>query len=199
VSSKQSALSTIKIVMRACKSCELAHTRTNVVPGHGNPDASIMFVGEAPGANEDEQGKPFVGKAGELLDRGLEFAGINRDDVFVTNAVKCRPPGNRRPYAEEISSCMHFLFNEMMAVEPQVVVLLGGTSINLFASGVCVGDYHGEIIPKYKIDVKFGRVDLRKSDLPDMLGFYHPAAQIYNRSLRETFVGDCLKLKKLVK
>jgi DNA polymerase len=158
-----------------------------------------MFVGEAPGRNEDEQGKPFVGKAGELLNQGLELAGIDRNDVFITNAVRCRPPENRRPYVEEISSCMHFLFDEMMVVEPQVVVLLGGTSINLFASGVRVGDYHGEIIPKYKIDVRLDRFGLRKSDLPDFFGFYHPAAQIYNRSLRESFVGDCLKLKKLVK
>ena len=108
-----------------CKRCKLAPTRTNLVYGVGNPDADLVFVGEAPGADEDAQGEPFVGKAGQLLTKMIEAMGIRREDVYICNTVKCRPPNNRNPEPDELLSCEPFLKGQLAAVEPEVIVTLG--------------------------------------------------------------------------
>jgi DNA polymerase len=108
-----------------CQRCELANSRTNAVPGEGNPHARIAFVGEAPGADEDAQGRPFVGRAGKLLDKIITALGLNRSDVFIGNILKCRPPGNRDPRPNEIISCLPFLQDQLQLIQPEIIVALG--------------------------------------------------------------------------
>ena len=119
------ALDAILAEMGNCQKCKLAATRTNLVFGSGNPHADLMFVGEAPGADEDAQGLPFVGRAGRLLTLIIEAIGIRREDVFICNILKCRPPGNRNPEADEIAACEGFLFRQIEAIQPRAIVALG--------------------------------------------------------------------------
>ncbi len=121
-------LEDIARLVRGCERCPLHTTRKNAVPGEGNPQARLMLVGEAPGRWEDEQGRPFVGRAGELLTRTLEGAGISRRDAFITNIVKCRPPSNRRPEREEIEACVPYLNRQIEAIQPKVLASLGATA-----------------------------------------------------------------------
>lgn len=116
---------------RHCTACRLAETRTNVVFGDGSPEARVMFVGEGPGKNEDLQGLPFVGAAGQLLNRLLEEIGLRREDVYIANVVKCRPPGNRDPRPDEISSCKGYLAEQIRLIDPEVVVTLGNFATKL--------------------------------------------------------------------
>ncbi len=113
----------------ACVACRLHQTRTNVVFGVGNPDARLMFIGEGPGRDEDMQGEPFVGRAGQLLNRIIAAMGYERGDVYIANAVKCRPPQNRDPQADEVAACRHFLMRQVELIGPQVVVLLGRSAV----------------------------------------------------------------------
>lgn len=119
----------------SCTSCELSKTRTKVVPGEGNVHSPIIFVGEGPGEEEDLSGRPFVGKAGQLLDKILESAGFVRNELYITNVVKCRPPNNRVPYQEEILACSHFLMAQIAVINPKIIVPLGSTALNFFMSG----------------------------------------------------------------
>jgi DNA polymerase len=119
------SLETIRADIGDCKRCKLAPTRSNIVFGSGNPQAMLMFVGEAPGSDEDAQGLPFVGRAGQLLTRIIEAIGMRREDVFICNILKCRPPGNRNPETEEIAACENFLFRQIAAVQPKVICALG--------------------------------------------------------------------------
>jgi uracil-DNA glycosylase family 4 len=119
------SLESVRADIGDCKRCKLAPTRTNIVFGSGNPQATLMFVGEAPGADEDAQGLPFVGRAGQLLTRIIEAIGMRREDVFICNILKCRPPGNRNPETEEIAACENFLFRQIAAVQPKVICALG--------------------------------------------------------------------------
>ena len=125
VAQKAAELEKIAEEVRQCRKCGLGSSRTNAVPGEGNPDARIMFVGEAPGADEDAQGHPFVGRAGKLLDKIIAACGLKRSDVFIGNILKCRPPGNRDPRAEEIISCLPYLQKQIEIIEPEVIVALG--------------------------------------------------------------------------
>jgi len=118
-------LEAIEAELRACEGCELALRRRHVVPGAGDPHARVMFIGEAPGADEDRQGKPFVGQAGRLLDGMIRAMGLQRSRVYITNVVKCRPPGNRDPKPEEIAACARFLERQISLIEPEVIVALG--------------------------------------------------------------------------
>ena len=118
-----------------CKACPLHTGRTNVVPGEGSLDSPIIFVGEGPGEEEDLTGRPFVGKAGRLLDKILESAGFKREDVYIANVVKCRPPGNRAPKPEEQRACSHFLLAQVAIIDPKVIVCLGGTAFSFFNGG----------------------------------------------------------------
>lgn len=125
VDKKSTELEAIAREIQQCCKCSLGSSRTNAVPGEGNPDARIVFVGEAPGADEDAQGRPFVGRAGKLLDKIIEACGMKRSDVFICNILKCRPPGNRDPKPEEIISCLPYLQRQIEVIDPDVIVALG--------------------------------------------------------------------------
>ena len=112
-----------------CKKCKLAANRTNVVIGTGNKKATVMFIGEGPGADEDAQGIPFVGRAGKLMNMALEGLGIKREDIYIANIVKCRPPGNRNPEEDEANCCIDFLKNQITLIEPKIIVLLGSVAL----------------------------------------------------------------------
>ena len=115
--------------VHSCKKCKLCNNRTNTVFGYGNKNADIMFIGEGPGADEDKQGLPFVGKAGQLMDKAFKGLKIYRDDVYIANIVKCRPPANRIPEADEIVACLDYLRNQVILIKPKIIVLLGSTAL----------------------------------------------------------------------
>jgi DNA polymerase len=174
---------------RGCTRCpELAQTRTQVVFGAGNADADLMFVGEAPGAREDEQGVPFVGAAGKLLDQLLGEVGLRRTDVFICNVLKCRPPGNRDPQPAEIENCQEYLLRQVELIEPRVVCTLGNFSTKLLrADPTGISRLHGQA----EIRV-IGRRAVRLYPL------FHPAAALYTRSLLETLRVDFARLPELL-
>ena len=149
------------------------------MPGEGNPDAQIMFIGEGPGAREDESGRPFVGPAGRFLGEMLTSIGLDRSDVFITNVVKCRPPGNRDPLPEEISACSHWLKEQIKVIAPKVVILLGRHALQRFLPGRRISAEHGSIHP-------FGSI----SAMP----MYHPAAALHNPRLRQDCLADFQRL-----
>lgn len=130
-----SSLDDLNSRISACTACALSESRTRVVPGEGSPSAEIMFIGEGPGQTEDEQGRPFVGRAGKLLDELISGIPMRREDVFIANMVKCRPPGNRNPEASEISACSGFLDEQLAMIDPIVIVTLGSVPLTRFAPG----------------------------------------------------------------
>jgi len=127
----------------ACQRCDLAQGRTHVVPGEGPEDAEIMFIGEAPGFHEDRQGRPFVGAAGRFLEELLASIGLRREDVYICNVIKCRPPGNRDPLAKEIEACRPFLDRQIEIIKPKVIVTLGRYSMARFFPGASISRIHG--------------------------------------------------------
>jgi DNA polymerase len=153
-------------------------TASRMVPGEGNPEAAVMFVGEAPGATEDELGRPFVGRAGKLLDELLGAAGLLREDVWITNVVKARPPKNRDPRAPEVAHCMPWLQREVELIRPRLIVPLGRHALKHFAPAAKIGDVHGTVVP----------------GAPDLFPLYHPAAAMYNQALKATLFADALAL-----
>ena len=169
--------------VRACIRCELARTRTQAVPGEGPADAEVMFIGEGPGFNEDQQGRPFIGQAGKLLDQLIELAGMRRQDVFITNIVKCRPPGNRDPLPNEIESCSGYLGAQLEAIQPRIVVTLGRYSMARFFPGQTISRIHGhsEVI---------GNVTY--------MAMYHPAAALRQQALRQAIETDFRKLGEII-
>jgi len=138
---RQAALEVIAGEVRTCTRCRLHETRTQAVPGEGDPSTEVVFVGEGPGFNEDRQGRPFVGRAGDLLVRLLGSIGWRREDVFITNVVKCRPPDNRDPEPDEIAACEPYLRRQLEVLDPAVVVTLGGHSVGRFMPGARIYDY----------------------------------------------------------
>jgi len=140
---RRAALEAIAADVRACSRCRLAQTRTRAVPGEGHPDTEVVFVGEGPGQTEDAQGRPFVGRAGELLVRLLASIGWRRQEVFITNIVKCRPPGNRDPEPDEIAACAPYLQRQLEVLDPAVVVTLGRFSMAHFRPGERITQIHG--------------------------------------------------------
>jgi DNA polymerase len=174
---------------RACTNCpELASTRTQVVFGAGNADADLMFVGEAPGAREDEQGVPFVGAAGKLLGELLAEVGLTREDVFIANVLKCRPPGNRDPLPGEIESCSAYLMRQVELIQPRVICTLGN-----FATKLLRADPTG-------ISKLHGRAEIRVvgARAVRLYPLFHPAAALYTRSLLETLRADFARLPGLL-
>ncbi len=174
---------------RACVACPLHETRNTVVFGSGNADADLMFVGEAPGANEDLQGMPFVGQAGKLLERLLGEVGIARDEVFIANTVKCRPPGNRDPYPHEIEACRHFLYSQIELIEPVVICTLGN-----FATKLLRGEPDG-------ISRVHGQAEVRAIGprTVRLYPLYHPAAALYTPSTLEMLRADFLRIPELLR
>ena len=143
---RRAALEQIAAEVSVCTRCRLAETRTRAVPGEGNADTEVVFVGEGPGMNEDREGRPFVGRAGALLVRLLRSIGWEREDVFITNVVKCRPPANRDPEPDEIAACAPYLRRQLEALDPSVVVTLGRYSMGTFMPGARIGQAHGTTV-----------------------------------------------------
>ncbi len=179
--------------IRKCTRCPLHTTRTHAVPGEGGFRKRVMLIGEAPGKNEDEQGRPFVGRAGQLLDSLLREAGLTRADVYITNVVKCRPPGNRDPKDEEIEACTPFLRRQLSLLYPRVIVTL------VRFAWVWVCSETG--LPCKKLSEARGKVYTLHSLEGKVHVFptYHPAAAIYNRSLLDTLREDFRTLKDLLR
>lgn len=166
-----------------CQKCFLAKGRKQVVPGFGNPKAEIMFIGEAPGKSEDEKGVPFVGAAGKFLDELLESIDLKREDIYIANIVKCRPPDNRDPRPEEIETCLPYLKKQILLIQPKVIATLGRFAMNIF-------------FPQLKISQAHGKLQKRKS--LQIVPLYHPAAALYNGSQRSVHLKDFQVLKTVV-
>ncbi len=173
------ALGQLNAGVNACHACPLGSQRTRAVPGEGPVDAELMLIGEAPGYYEDQQGRPFVGAAGQFLEQLLASIGYKRSDVFIANVIKCRPPGNRDPLPEEISSCSHWLGEQQEILAPKVVVTLGRYSLARFLPGTPIGKAHGQG---------------RKVNGLWVVPMYHPAAALHQGSLRATIEADFKKI-----
>lgn len=166
-----------------CERCDLFRTATRAVPGDGPASAEIMFVGEAPGFNEDKQGHPFVGAAGKFLESLLAIAGLTRDEVFITNVVKHRPPNNRDPLPAELLACRPWLDRQIEIIQPRLIVTLGRFSLGTFFPGARIGQMHGQF---------------QERDGRWYFFMYHPAAALHQKSLKETLEGDMKRLGKFL-
>ena len=178
-----SALSELNKEIALCQQCEIAKYRNRVVPGEGAEAADIMFIGEAPGWHEDQQGRPFVGPAGKYLDELLATIGLNRAQVYIANVIKCRPQGNRDPLPMEIQNCRLWLERQIEIINPKMIVTLGRYSMAMFFPGKSISKIHGTV---------------QKRD--DMLYYamYHPAAALHQGSLRQEIEADMLKIPTLL-
>jgi DNA polymerase len=186
---RREELKELLMAARQCTRCaELASTRTSVVFGAGNADAELMFVGEAPGANEDLQGLPFVGAAGKLLEQLLGEIGLSRTEVFIANVLKCRPPGNRDPQPGEIANCQPYLVRQIELIEPRVICTLGNFATKLLrADPAGISRVHGE--PEVRT---IGEHTVRLYPL------FHPAAALYTPSMAETLRADFVRLPAIL-
>lgn len=171
---------------------DIAKTCLNPVPGEGDADAKLMFIGEAPGAQEDKLGRPFVGASGKFLAEMLEDIGMAREEVYITNIVKFRPPNNRDPRKEEIEACLPYLIEQIKVIQPKLVIFLGRHSMNVFFPELKIGQAHGQAVKK---TVKFGS-DLTLEQV--FLPLYHPAAALYNGSMRKVLQEDFNKIPKIL-
>lgn len=165
-----------------CNKCKLCNNRTNIVFGSGNKQAKIMFIGEGPGADEDMQGEPFVGKAGKLMNEALKGLGINREEIYIANIVKCRPPSNRVPEDDEAEACLNYLRNQVLLVKPKIIVLLGSTALkNILGKEYSISNERGKWIEK-------------KSIL--YMPTWHPAALLRDENKKIQFWNDLKQVKK---
>lgn len=176
-----------------CTKCRLNETRTNAVPGHGPSDADIMLIGEAPGANEDQQGKPFVGRAGRILDELLAAASLDREDVYITNIVKCRPPGNRDPTDEEIRACTPYLDRQIETIKPRVIIPLGNFATRTILNKYGLRKHLRGITKIHGTTHTITTLHGTKRIMPS----YHPAAAAYDASKKDTLKEDFRKLNTL--
>ncbi|HXK33760.1 MAG TPA: uracil-DNA glycosylase [Dehalococcoidia bacterium] len=176
---KRQRLAEVARNVAACTDCALSRGRTRAVPGEGNPDADIVFIGEGPGYYEDQQGRPFVGASGKFLDELLAGIGLDRRKVFITNVVKCRPPQNRDPQPDEIAACGKYLDEQLHTIAPNVVVTLGRHSMQRYFPGEAISRVHGQ--PR------------RKGDLI-VVPMYHPAAALHQGNLRRVIEQDFSRL-----
>jgi len=173
----------ISAQVRVCEACALHHSRKNGVPGEGSPQAEIMFIGEGPGFHENELGRPFVGPAGKFLDELLAEAGYVREQVFIANVVKCRPPGNRDPLPDELSACSRYLDRQIEVINPCVIVTLGRISMGKFLPNARISEVHGK--PTWVQD----RL---------VVPMYHPAAALHQPSLKPVIIADFRVLPKAI-
>ncbi len=176
-------LGNIADAVSTCKKCELHHSRSRGVPGEGPPTADIMFIGEGPGFHENMQGRPFVGAAGDFLVELLAGISMKREEVFITNVVKCRPPGNRDPLPDELQTCGPYLDRQLQIINPKVIVTLGRFSMARFIPNAKISEIHGQ-----PVRVKGMLV----------VPFYHPAAALHRPSLRSVVEEDFARLPELI-
>jgi uracil-DNA glycosylase len=175
---------------------DLAAQAHNLVMGDGNLDAEIVFIGEAPGKNEDEQGLPFVGAAGKFLDEMLANANLARKDIYITNIVKYRPPNNRDPLPEEKAAFWPYLIKQLQIIQPKIIVTLGRHSMEYFLPGMKISEIHGE--PK-RVHVRWNNeADEDSDEKVIIMPLFHPAAALYNGSLRQTLLDDFAKVPKVI-
>ncbi|HEY3118738.1 MAG TPA: uracil-DNA glycosylase [Chloroflexota bacterium] len=177
-------LEQIRVQIAACRLCDLAKARTQTVPGEGDPRAKVMLIGEAPGFYEDQQGRPFVGAAGQFLEELLNLAGLSRRDVFITNVVKCRPPGNRDPEPEEMAACDGYLRAQIEALAPTLIVTLGRFSLaKFFPQTRGMKEVHGRALSYNGLTI---------------CAMYHPAAALHQGSLRQVLQDDFKRLPAII-
>jgi uracil-DNA glycosylase len=186
---RRAALEAIAAEVRTCTKCRLAQGRTRAVPGEGRPDTEVMFVGEGPGQTEDQQGRPFVGRAGDLLVKMLSTLGWRRQEVFITNIVKCRPPGNRDPEPDEIAACLPYLERQLHVLDPAVVVTLGRFSMAHFRPGERITQIHGTHVPAP-----------HATGARDALAFamFHPAAALRSTDVERQSYDDMAALPRVL-
>jgi uracil-DNA glycosylase family 4 len=177
--SAEETISQIAKEVSTCTKCALHESRKKSVPGDGPATAEIMFIGEGPGFHENEQGHPFVGASGKFLDQLLTQAGVTREDVFIANVVKCRPPGNRDPLPDELAACDLYLEAQIQAINPSIIVTLGRFSMNKFFPGAKISAVHGQM---QKIGERF------------VIPMFHPAAALHQAALKPSILGDFAKL-----
>ena len=177
-------LDEISKIISICKNCGLSSTRKSAVPGEGPSNSRIMFIGEGPGFHEDQQGRPFVGAAGKFLEELLGNAGLERNDVFITNVVKCRPPGNRDPQEDELTACANYLDRQIEIINPEVIVTLGRFSMAKFFGNVKISQIHGQA------RMINGRL---------IVAMFHPAAALHQPGLKSTLISDFTKLPGFLK
>ena len=187
---RRAALEAIAAEVRVCTRCRLAQTRTHAVPGEGHPDTEVVFVGEGPGQTEDQQGRPFVGRAGDLLVKLLSTLGWRRQEVFITNIVKCRPPGNRDPEPDEIAACVPYLQRQLEVLDPAVVVTLGRFSMAHFRPGARITQIHGTAV-----------VAPQDTGARDALAYalYHPAAALRSTEVERQSYDDIAGLPRVLR
>jgi uracil-DNA glycosylase len=186
---KKTELETLhKKWMEECE-CKLKKTATQAVPGKGNPDAEIVFIGEAPGKSEDKLGEPFVGAAGKFLNEMLAEINLKREEIYITNIVKYRPPNNRDPLPEEKSACREWLLWELKIIEPKLIIFLGRHAMNNFFPDLQISQAHGKLLIK-----QFKGISTKY-----FFPLYHPAAALYDGSMREILIEDFKKIPKVLK
>lgn len=178
-----SELEDLAQLIRSCPRCDLCQSRTHAVPGEGPDNAEVMFIGEAPGFYEDQQGQPFVGPAGKLLDQLLALAGLRRQDVYITNIIKCRPPNNRDPLPKEIEACRPWLEQHLATIKPKVVVTLGRYSMAHFFPGGSISKVHGQ--PRVRNGVYY-------------VPLFHPAAALHQERFRRPLEDDFRNLSVIL-
>jgi DNA polymerase len=178
---RRTALEAIAAEVRVCTNCRLHETRTKAVPGEGDPDTEVVFVGEGPGFNEDQQGRPFIGRAGDLLVKLLASIGWTREDVFITNIVKCRPPENRDPLPDEVAACAPYLQRQLEILDPAVIVTLGRHSMARFMPGARISGAHGTVRP---VDPVTGAGSAL------VFAMYHPAAALRTPAIERESYAD---------
>jgi len=171
-----------------CSRCALRKTCSQVVPGEGSAEAEIMFIGEGPGRDEDVQGRPFVGAAGKFLNEMLANINLRREDVYIANVVKCRPPQNRDPLPEEIETCWSWLLEQIRIIQPKLIVTLGRHSMGRFLPGMKISEIHGKAM----------RREMPEIGKQVFCMLYHPAAALYNGSMRDVLISDFKKIPKIL-
>ena len=181
--SSEEVLAQVAKEVSVCKKCALYHSRKNAVPGEGPADSEIMFIGEGPGFNENEQGRPFVGAAGTFLNELLAEAGLKRADVWIGNVVKCRPPANRDPMPEELAACNEYLERQIAAINPKIIITLGRYSMGKFMPGAKISSVHGQM---RLVGDRF------------VIAMFHPAAALHHAALKPAILKDFGELPKLL-
>ena len=185
---KKQLLEKLNEKMLACSKCALRATCQKVVPGEGSADAKILFIGEGPGKKEDELGRPFVGSAGKFLDEMLRTIKLKREDIYIANIVKCRPPENRDPLPAEALACWPWLLEQINIIQPKLIVTLGRHSMERFLPGKIISQMHGTLVIK----------TIPEIGKQNFYTLYHPAAALYNGGMRKTLIKDFKKIPKVL-